>query len=55
MEPVKGPDRNHEERLIGLVDQYQSSLLRLCFIYLADKALTDPNAYDPLQIFALPT
>ena len=34
METVKGPDRNHDELLISLVDQYQSSLLRLCFIYI---------------------
>lgn len=41
METVKGPDRNHEELLISLVDQYQHSLLRLCFIYLHDKALAE--------------
>ena len=41
METVKGPDRNHDELLISLVDQYQSSLLRLCFIYLHDKALAE--------------
>ena len=41
METVKGPDRNHNELLISLVDQYQSSLLRLCFIYLHDKALAE--------------
>ena len=41
METVKGPDRNHDELLISLVDQYQRSLLRLCFIYLHDKALAE--------------
>ena len=41
MGTVKGPDRNHDELLISLVDQHQSSLLRLCFIYLHDKALAE--------------
>ncbi|MBQ3484697.1 MAG: sigma-70 family RNA polymerase sigma factor [Clostridia bacterium] len=41
METVKGPDRTHDELLISLVDQYQCSLLRLCFIYLHDKALAE--------------
>ena len=58
METVKGPDRNHDELLISLVDQYQSSLLRLCFIYLHDKALAEDavqetflKAYKSLSSF----
>jgi len=46
METVKGPDRSHDELLISLVDQYQSSLLRLCFIYLHDKALAEDAVQD---------
>ena len=58
MKTVKGPDRNHDELLISLVDQYQSSLLRLCFIYLHDKALAEDavqetflKAYKSLSSF----
>jgi len=48
METVKGPDRNHDEVLISLVDRYQSSLLRLCFIYLHDKALAEDAVQETL-------
>ncbi len=58
METVKGPDRNRKELLVQLVDQYQHTLLRLCFIYLHDKALAEDavqetflKAYKSLSAF----
>ncbi len=46
MEPVMGPDRNHDELLINLVDQYQGALLRLCFFYLHDRTLAEDAVQD---------
>ena len=40
---VMGPDTapNHDQRFERLVDQYQESVLRTCFLYLCDKTLAE--------------
>ena len=41
METVKDPDSSNEYRLTKLVDQYQVSLLQMCFMYLHDRTLAE--------------
>ena len=41
METVKVPDSSNEYRLTKLVDQYQVSLLQMCFMYLHDRTLAE--------------
>lgn len=43
MSNVMGPDTapNHDQRFERLVDQYQESVLRTCFLYLCDKSLAE--------------
>lgn len=41
MEAVKGPDSNREERLTRMVEQYQSSLLTMCYAYLHERELAE--------------
>lgn len=41
MEVVKGPDSNREERLTRMVEQYQSSLLTMCYAYLHERELAE--------------
>ena len=36
---VKGPDNSHDQRLIQLVEQYQTALLRMCYVDLQDEEL----------------
>ncbi len=40
---VTGPDTapNHDQRFERLVDQYQESVLRTCYLYLCDKTLAE--------------
>lgn len=58
MEVVKGPDSNREERLTCMVEQYQSSLLILCYAYLHERQLAEDavqetflKAYKALDTF----
>ena len=58
MEVVKGPDSNREERLTHMVEQYQSSLLTLCYAYLHERELAEDavqetflKAYKALDSF----
>ncbi len=46
MEVVKGPDSNREERLTRMVEQYQSSLLTMCYAYLHDRQLAEDAVQD---------
>ena len=46
MEVVKGPDSNREERLTHMVEQYQSSLLTLCYAYLHERQLAEDAVQD---------
>ena len=42
MEVVKDPDSvRREETLTRLVDTYQTPLLRMCYLYLKDRALSE--------------
>ena len=43
MSNVTGPDTapNHDQRFERLVDQYQESVLRTCYLYLCDKTLAE--------------
>lgn len=41
MVTAKDPDRTQEEALVRLVSQYQGALLRLCYVYLGDRALAE--------------
>ena len=43
MSNVMGPDTapNRDQRFVRLVDQYQESVLRTCFLYLCDKTLAE--------------
>ena len=41
METVKGPCRSADEEITRLVEEHQLALLRLCFAYLHDQALTE--------------
>jgi len=41
MEVVKGPDNNLDQAVYQLVNQYQTALLRMCYLYLKDKALAE--------------
>lgn len=58
MEVVKGPDSNREERLTHMVEQYQSSLLTMCYAYLHERQLAEDavqetflKAYKALDSF----
>ncbi len=58
MEVVKGPDSNREERLTRMVEQYQSSLLTICYAYLHERVLAEDavqetflRAYKALDTF----
>lgn len=60
MSEIKGPDgaQNPEQVLERLVSQYQSMLLRMCYLYLRDRALAEDavqetflKAYRNLQTF----
>lgn len=58
MEVVKGPDSNREEQLTHMVEQYQSSLLTLCYAYLHERELAEDavqetflKAYKALDSF----
>lgn len=58
MEVVKGPDSNREQMLCRLVDQYQTALLRMCYVYLHDVGLAEDavqetflKAYKALDTF----
>ena len=48
MSNVTGPDTapNHDQRFERLVDQYQESVLRTCFLYLCDKTLAEDAAQE---------
>jgi len=41
MELVKGPDSGRDQALCRLVAQYQTALLRMCYLYLHDTALAE--------------
>lgn len=41
MEVVKGPDNSREEWLTRMVEQYQSSLLTMCYAYLHERELAE--------------
>ena len=41
MEVVKGPDILHETQFDHLVAAYQTALLRMCYIYLKDRAMAE--------------
>ena len=58
MEVVKGPDSNREERLTHMVEQYQSSLLAMCYAYLHERDMAEDavqetflKAYKALDSF----
>lgn len=58
MEVVKGPDGIREQTLYRLVDEYQTALLRMCYVYLHDTALAEDavqetylKAYKALDTF----
>ncbi len=58
MEVVKGPDSNREERLTRMVEQYQASLLTMCYAYLHERELAEDavqetflKAYKALDSF----
>lgn len=58
MEVVKGPDSNREERLTQMVEQYQASLLAMCYAYLHERELAEDavqetflKAYKALNSF----
>ena len=48
MSNVTGPDTapNREQRFEQLVDQYQESVLRTCYLYLCDKTLAEDATQD---------
>ncbi len=41
MEVVTGPDSILDQEICRLVDQYQTALLRMCYMYLRDRALAE--------------
>ena len=41
METVTGPNKSREQELVRLVDQRQTALLRMCYLYLHDAALAE--------------
>lgn len=41
MEVVMGPDSVRDQALCQLVEQHQTALLRMCFLYLRDEALAE--------------
>lgn len=41
MEVVKGLDNNLDQVVYQLINQYQTALLRMCYLYLKDKALAE--------------
>ena len=41
MEVVNGTDNNLDQAVYQLVNQYQTALLRMCYLYLKDKALAE--------------
>lgn len=41
MEAVKDPDNDHEEAFCHLVEQYQTTLLRTCCMYLRDRCAAE--------------
>ena len=41
MEVVMGPDSVREQQLCRMIDRYQTSLLRLCYMQLHDTALAE--------------
>ncbi len=41
MEAVKGPDIIHETQFDHLVAAYQTALLRMCYVYLKDRAMAE--------------
>jgi RNA polymerase sigma-70 factor (ECF subfamily) len=41
MEVVKGPDIIHETQFDHLVTAYQTALLRMCYVYLKDRAMAE--------------
>lgn len=41
MEVVKGPDSVREQTLCRMVEQNQTDLLRMCYLYLHDAALAE--------------
>lgn len=58
MEVDKGPDSIREQQLCRMVEQYQTSLLRMCYVYLHDTALAEDavqetflKAYGALDAF----
>ncbi len=58
MEVVKDPDSSREERLTRMVEQYQSSLLTMCYAYLHERGLAEDavqetflKAYKALDTF----
>ena len=48
MSNVTGPDTapNRDQRFEQLVDQYQESVLRTCYLYLCDKTLAEDATQD---------
>lgn len=58
MEVVMGPDSILDQEICRLVDQYQTALLRMCYIYLHDTALAEDavqetflKAYKALETY----
>lgn len=52
MEVVKGPDTIREQEFCRLVEQYQSALLRMCYMYLKDRALAEDAVQETfLKVF----
>ena len=41
MEAVKDPDSRRDQTIERLITQYQTSLLRLCYVQLQDQALAE--------------
>ena len=46
MEVVMGPDSVREQQLCRMIDRYQTSLLRLCYMQLHDTALAEDAVQD---------
>ena len=51
MSNVTVPDTapNRDQRFEQLVDQYQESVLRTCYLYLCDKTLAEEATQDPFM------
>ena len=51
MEAVMDPDSRRDQTIERLITEYQTSLLRLCYIRLKDKALAEDAVQESNQSF----